>query len=209
MVKLIIHIILLFQQTKRKKLERYKNIYRRNYLDSSKRYFTFGRIWNFIFYWCSFWRCYNLLLVFSIVLLFDIKGIKHDSIHSQTVLQKIELKLTNKSGYILLFLLLILEFFSINNNHFLPFFFKLLVCRTIAIFLFFANENRSRYYASFWLESVLILWCLVLVVLEKWFFNFDWFQNSLGVEILNQPSSFQQSLHFGFFASEFFIQFHR
>ena len=106
----------------------------------------------------------RFLLVFSIVLVFDIVDVKHDDIHLQTVPQKIGVEPTKKLGYLLLFLLLILEFLYTNNHHFLPFFFKLLVCGTIAVFLFFANENRSRYYASFWLESVPILWWLVLIL---------------------------------------------
>jgi hypothetical protein len=106
----------------------------------------------------------RFLLVFSIVLVFDIVDVKHDDLHLQTVPQKIGVEPTKKLGYLLLFLLLLLEFFYTNNHHFLTFIFKLLVCGTIAIFLFFANENRSRYYASFWLESVPILWWLVLVV---------------------------------------------
>jgi hypothetical protein len=106
----------------------------------------------------------RFLLVFSIVLVFDIVDVKHDDIHLQTVPQKIGVKLTKKLGYLLLFLLLLLEFLYTNNHHFLSFFFKLLVCVTIAIFLFFANENRSRYFASFWLESVPILWWLMLIL---------------------------------------------
>ncbi len=106
----------------------------------------------------------RFLLVFSIVLVFDIVDVKYDDLHLQTVPQKIGVELTKKLGYLLLFLLLFLEFFYTNNHHFLPLLFKLLVCATIAIFLFFANENRSRYYASFWLESVPILWWLILVV---------------------------------------------
>ena len=106
----------------------------------------------------------RFLLVFSIVLVFDIVDVKHDDIHLQTVPQKIGVELTKKLGYLLLFLLLLLEFFYTNNHHFLPLFFKLLVCGTIAVFLYFANENRSRYYASFWLESVPILWWLVLIL---------------------------------------------
>lgn len=109
----------------------------------------------------------RFLLVFSIVLVFDIVDVKHDDIHLQTVPQKIGVEPTKKLGYVLLFLLLLLEFFYTNNHHFLPLFFKLLVCGTIAVSLFFANENRSRYYASFWLESVPILWWLVLLILEK------------------------------------------
>lgn len=105
----------------------------------------------------------RFLLVFSIVLIFDIVDIKYDDIHLQTVPQQIGVELTKKLGYFLLLFLLILEFFYTNNHHILSFFFKLLVCGTIAIFLFFANENRSRYYASFCLESVTLLLWLVMV----------------------------------------------
>lgn len=106
----------------------------------------------------------RFLLIFSMVLVFDIVDVKQDDIHLQTVPQKIGVEPTKKLGYVLLLLLLISEFFYTNNHHFLPFFFKLLVCGTIAVFLFFANENRSRYYASFWLESVPILWWLLLIL---------------------------------------------
>ena len=106
----------------------------------------------------------RFLLVFSLVLVFEIVDVKLDDPHLQTVPQKIGVEPTKKLGYVLLFLLLLLEFFYTNNHHFLPLFFKLLVCGTIAIFLFFANENRSRYYASFWVESVPILWWLLLIL---------------------------------------------
>jgi hypothetical protein len=106
----------------------------------------------------------RFLLVFSIVLVFDIVDVKRDDLHLQTVPQRIGVEPTKKLGYLLLFLLLLLEFFYTNNHHFLTFIFKLLVCGTIAFFLFFANENRSRYYASFWLESVPILSWLLLIL---------------------------------------------
>lgn len=105
----------------------------------------------------------RFLLVFSMVLVFDIVDVKHDAIHLQTVPQKIGVNLTKKLGYVLLLLLLIIEFLYTNNPYFLSFFLKLLVCVTIAVFLYFAHENRSRYYASFWLESVPILWWLLII----------------------------------------------
>lgn len=107
----------------------------------------------------------RFLLVFSLVLVFEIVDVKFDDPHLQTVPQRIGVKLTKKLGYILLFMLLLLEFFYYDNHHFLPLLFKLLVCITIAVFIYFANENRSRYYASFWVESIPILWWLVLVVI--------------------------------------------
>ena len=109
----------------------------------------------------------RFLLIFPMILVFDIVDVNKDDVHLQTVPQQIGMKNTKKVGYLLLALLLALEFFYTDNHHFLPFFFKLLVCITIALFLLFANENRSRYYASLWLESVPILWWLVLVLSER------------------------------------------
>ena len=109
----------------------------------------------------------RFLLIFPMILVFDIVDVNKDDVHLQTVPQQIGVKKTKKVGYLLLALLLALEFFYTDNHHFLPFFFKLLVCITIALFLLFANENRSRYYASLWLESVPILWWLVLVLSER------------------------------------------
>lgn len=109
----------------------------------------------------------RFLLIFPMILVFDIVDVNKDDVHLQTVPQQIGVKQTKKLGYLLLALLLGLEFFYTDNHHFLPLLFKLLVCVTIALFLFFANENRSRYYASFWLESVPILWWLVLVGTER------------------------------------------
>ena len=109
----------------------------------------------------------RFLLVFSLILVFEIVDVKFDDPHLQTVPQKIGVEQTKKLGYLLLFLLLALELFYTNHHHFLPFFFKLLVCVAIAFFLYFANENRSRYYASLWVESVPIFWWLVLILFEK------------------------------------------
>lgn len=109
----------------------------------------------------------RFLLIFPMILVFDIVDVNKDDIHLQTVPQKIGVEKTKNLGYILLALLLALEFFYTDNHHFLPFLFKLLVCGSITLFLFLANENKSRYYASFWLESVPILWWLVLVGTER------------------------------------------
>ena len=106
----------------------------------------------------------RFLLVFSLVLVFEIVDVKLDDPHLQTVPQKIGVEKTKKLGYLLIVLLLALEFFYNDNHHFLPLLYKLLVCIAIAFFLYFANENRSRYYASLWVESVPIFWWLVLVI---------------------------------------------
>ena len=109
----------------------------------------------------------RFLLIFVMVLVFDIVDVLVDDFHLQTVPQQIGVKKTKKLGFFLLFLLLILELFFSNTHHYMPLLFKLLVCVSIGFFLYFANEKRSRYYASFWLESVPIIWLLLLLISTK------------------------------------------
>ena len=97
------------------------------------------------------------------VLIFEIIDINTDDPHLQTVPQQIGVEKTKLLGYGLLALLLALEFLYEANQDYTPLFFKLIVSSSIALFLYFANENRSRYYASFWVEAIPIFWWLILV----------------------------------------------
>jgi hypothetical protein len=52
-----------------------------------------------------------------------------------------------------------LEVFNGNFQLLLfSFILKISIAIVIALFLAFANENRSKYYTSFWVESIPVLW---------------------------------------------------
>lgn len=105
----------------------------------------------------------RFLLVFCLVLIFEIVDVTKDDPHLQTVPQIIGVERTKKLGYLLLSMLLILEF--LYSNFFITgFLVKISLSLSIALFLYFANENRSRYYASFWVEAIPIFWWLILVL---------------------------------------------
>ena len=57
----------------------------------------------------------RFLLIFSMVLVFDIVDVKQDDIHLQTVPQKIGVEPTKKLGYVLLLLLLISDITGISS----------------------------------------------------------------------------------------------
>jgi len=59
-----------------------------------------------------------------------------------------------------------LEIFNINVD-FSSSVLQLILIFVIAIFLTFANEKRSKYYTSFWVESVPILWWFLLCLFKK------------------------------------------
>lgn len=105
----------------------------------------------------------RFLLIFVLVLIFEIIDINADDPHLQTVPQQIGVRKTKLLGYALLTVLLLLEFLYKSNQDYIPLAFKGVVSVTVALFLYFANENRSRYYTSFWVESIPIFWWLILV----------------------------------------------
>lgn len=108
----------------------------------------------------------RFILIFVLVLIFEIIDINTDDPHLQTVPQQIGVEKTKLLGYGLLIVLLLLEFLYEANQHYIPLVFKFIVSGSIAMFLYFANENRSRYYASFWVEAIPVFWWILLIFLS-------------------------------------------
>ncbi len=107
----------------------------------------------------------RFLLIFSIILIFEIIDLKTDDPHLKTVPQQIGVKRTKILGFVLLMVFCGLGFFN-SNFQFLELLLNFVIAIVIAIFLVFSNENRSKYYTSFWVESVPILWWLIYLFLK-------------------------------------------
>jgi hypothetical protein len=122
-----------------------------------------------------FLKCIQrFILIFVLILIFEIIDLKNDDPYLQTVPQQIGVSLTQRLGYILLFLFMAIEMFNshINfNNNFHSSFLELLLIFAVAfltaLFLFFVNEKQSKYYTSFWAESVPIFWVLLTFILNR------------------------------------------
>lgn len=106
------------------------------------------------------------ILIFVLILIFEIIDLKWDDPHLKTVPQQIGVKNTKRIGVGLLFLFVLIEFL-LQEIRFDFLLLKIALAGTTMMFLLFSNENRSRYYASFWVESIPIFWWFVLVLLEK------------------------------------------
>ena len=108
----------------------------------------------------------RFILIFVLILIFEIIDLANDDLHLQTVPQQIGVKRTKVLGYILLLVFCGLEFFNSNFQFLgLEMLLIFIIASAIAFFLFFANEKRSQYYTSFWVESVPIFWWLLLVLI--------------------------------------------
>ena len=116
----------------------------------------------------------RLLLIFSLILIFEIKDLKNDDPHLKTVPQQIGVAKTKNLGFVLLILFVGLNSiyyningnFNINGNGNGNFNYQYLelnfvIAIVIGFFLFFSNENRSKYFTDFWVESIPIAWWLL------------------------------------------------
>jgi hypothetical protein len=113
----------------------------------------------------------RFILVFVLILIFEIIDLKLDDPHLKTVPQQIGIKRTKKLGYFLLVVFCLLEVFNVNGND--TFNFKLIslplqlvIAIVVGIFLYFSNENKSKYYSTFWVESIPIVWWLLVLVFK-------------------------------------------
>ena len=103
----------------------------------------------------------RFLIVIVLILPFDIRDVRFDAISLQTIPKKIGIQKTKKLGLLLLILSLIIEYFISTSillkTPFMFFFF-------LTIFLLMrAKINQTKYFSSFWVESLPILWWLILL----------------------------------------------
>ncbi|RTZ02810.1 hypothetical protein EKM02_01820 [Flavobacterium sp. RSP49] len=105
----------------------------------------------------------RFILIFVLVLVFEIIDMAHDDPHLKTVPQQIGANHTKILGLLLLIPFYLLEFFKSNldKDQLIVNFILVLM---ISLFLIFANEKRSKYYTSFCVESIPIVWWLLLLL---------------------------------------------
>ena len=105
----------------------------------------------------------RFILIFVLVLIFEIIDLAKDDPHLKTVPQQIGVKQTKILGLLLLIPFYFLEFFkSVLDKNQLTI--NLILVLMIGLFLLFANEKQSKYYTSFWVESIPIVWWLLLLL---------------------------------------------
>ena len=104
----------------------------------------------------------RFLLVVVLILPFDIRDVKYDAISLQTIPRKIGVKSTKKLGVTLLVVCLLLEFLITENTIFRKSFF--LIIFMLFALLVWAKENQSKYYSSFIVEAIPVIWLVFLSI---------------------------------------------
>lgn len=105
----------------------------------------------------------RFLLVVALILPFDIRDMKFDAISLQTIPKKIGVFKTKLLGVFLVVTCFVFELF-ITKTYYqrLSLFLTLL---TFTILLLQSKEHQSKYYSSFLVESVPIVWWVLLLVI--------------------------------------------
>ncbi|MDF1518573.1 MAG: hypothetical protein P1P79_11570, partial [Lutibacter sp.] len=97
---------------------------------------------------------------------FDIRDVNADSKSLKTLPQFLGITNSKVLGTFLLFGFILLEIFK---EHYTDA--RFLVVMTVSIitglFLWFSSPKRSRYYTSFWVESVPIIWLGMLMFMNN------------------------------------------
>ena len=107
----------------------------------------------------------RMLLVVVLMIPFDIRDLKYDHKNLQTLPQILGVERVKKFGFILLALTILLEFFITTNSQFKTAF--LLLFFNLLFMLQRAKRKQTKYYASFWVEAIPIIWMLILFVINN------------------------------------------
>lgn len=107
----------------------------------------------------------RFLLVITLILIFEIIDLKEDTPELKTVPQSIGVRNTKILGIVLLVVFFMLEF-ALTNFKESQLYINVILAITTLIFTLLASEKKPKYYTTFWVESIPILW-LILVVLFR------------------------------------------
>ena len=104
----------------------------------------------------------RLLLLSSLLIPFEIIDSPFDPISLQTIPQKFGINKTKLFGMLLVIPFIILEFLKSNSS-----LVSILIGLVTVILIHFSSIHRNKYYTSFWVESVPILWWVLVLVLDN------------------------------------------
>ena len=105
----------------------------------------------------------NFVFVMVLMLPFEIRDLGYDSLKLATIPQKIGVKWTKIIGLVLLVIFCLSGFF-IDKTMSYYFSSQILISLILGLLLVFAHKKRSPYYASFFVESVPVIWVLLMLL---------------------------------------------
>ena len=105
----------------------------------------------------------RFVLIVVLMLPFEIRDLQYDSIKLDTIPQKIGVKQTKVLGSILLVVYVLLEFLK-EAIHRINMEVLLIITSITFIFLIFSRANQPKFYSSFWVEGIPVLWLILILI---------------------------------------------
>ncbi len=110
----------------------------------------------------------RFLFVIVLMLPFEIRDLQYDAETLETIPQKIGITRTKVFGSVLLVIFLLLTAIK-DQLSALEILSTILITTISLLFLWGTERKQSEYYCSFWVESVPIMWLLIIVILQNLF----------------------------------------
>jgi hypothetical protein len=110
----------------------------------------------------------RVLLVVVLTLPFEIRDLPFDSVTLKTLPQRLGVSMVKIAGYLTMICCVLLDFLKEDA---LSFYTSSLIifCLLTSLCLFYAKKRQARYFASFWVESLPILWLGILLLMIHFF----------------------------------------
>ena len=108
----------------------------------------------------------RFLMVLVLILPFEIRDLSVDPSYLRTLPQRVGIIQTKGIGVMLIGICFLLAFFK-NNLHLTVLYTFGITLLLLFLFLIFAQKKQSKYYASFWVESIPIVWWVLILIFEK------------------------------------------
>lgn len=108
----------------------------------------------------------RFVLISALMIPFEIYDSQHDEQTLNTLPQKFGIQTAKRVGYVLLLLFVFLDIlnFNLNSNiriHYLII--DIVIAFLAGIAIYFSSTKRNQYYTSFWVESIPLLWLILII----------------------------------------------
>lgn len=104
----------------------------------------------------------RFVLVLVLMIPFEIRDLRYDSLKLSTIPQRIGLNRTKLIGVILLMLFFVSEFMKDETNQTRAILMGVVMSITL-LFIIFSKENQGKYYSAFWVEGLPVLWLVLML----------------------------------------------
>src|SRR5690606_18368584 len=108
----------------------------------------------------------RILVVVALLLPFEIRDVRYDAQNLKTLPQQIGVRNTKLLGQGVLLFCLVLEIFK-KNAEVAYIFSLLLFCVFLGWLILISKKEQTRYFASFWVEGLPLMWVAAFVLFEQ------------------------------------------